>query len=227
MDAPGLGAREHHEALKGLALINRASGAAERIAGPILKMAREKGLGEIRILDVACGGGDVPLAVGEILGKQGLKVRVTLADKSETAIGEATLRARAGKAEADFVVGEVPQGLPERPRGGGDFDVVTNSLFLHHLSEEQAVAALGAMRERAGKLLVVSDLRRSLWGWIAAWVGCRFLSRSKIVHFDGPVSVRAAYSMDEMRRMAEKAGMGDAKIVRIFPWRMLLTWERP
>ena len=72
----------------------------------------------------------------------------------------------------------------------GSFDVVTNSLFLHHLPDSAAVMRLLAgMRQVAGRLMVISDLRRCRAGFAAAWLGCRVLSRSRVVHHDGPVSV--------------------------------------
>jgi 2-polyprenyl-3-methyl-5-hydroxy-6-metoxy-1,4-benzoquinol methylase len=108
------------------------------------------------------------------------------------------------------------------------FEVVTNSLFLHHLTARQVVETLAAMktRVRPGGILVVSDLRRAMMGYAVAWAGCRVLSRSALVHHDGPVSVRAAWSIAEMRSMAREAGLEGARITRAWPWRMMLVWER-
>jgi hypothetical protein len=42
---------------------------------------------------------------------------------------------------------------------------------------------------------------------VAAWTGCHLLSRSPIVHFDGPTSARAAWTRNELRTHAEHAGL--------------------
>jgi hypothetical protein len=106
------------------------------------------------------------------------------------------------------------------------FDVLTNSLFLHHLAErEQVVGLLAQMRRIAVRRVIISDLRRCRSGLVGAWIGCRVLSRSPIVHHDGPVSVRAAWTVAELQGMAERAGMSGAKIRSVRPWRMLLEWS--
>ena len=56
---------------------------------------------------------------------------------------------------------------------------------------------------------------------------CRVLSRSPVVHFDGPASVRAAYTLAELRSLADRAGLTGATVRPVFLCRMLLTWSRP
>jgi len=82
------------------------------------------------------------------------------------------------------------------------------------------------MRDAARHLVVVSDLRRTRLGYLFAWVGCRLLSRSRVFHVDGTRSVEAAFTMDEARRLAERAGLAGARIVARWPQRFLLTWRR-
>jgi hypothetical protein len=72
---------------------------------------------------------------------------------------------------------------------------------------------------------VISDLRRCSAGLIAAWIGSRVLSRSPIVHFDAPASVRAAWTLAELAEFASRARMRNVKVQRSWPWRMLLTWD--
>ena len=63
MDSPTLDHDEHRRALDGLRRLNRASRAAEAITQPLLAFARRNNLTSLSMLDVACGGGDVPIAV--------------------------------------------------------------------------------------------------------------------------------------------------------------------
>jgi 2-polyprenyl-3-methyl-5-hydroxy-6-metoxy-1,4-benzoquinol methylase len=229
MDAPDVEPGAHREALAGLRRINRASGTVGRMAGPILAWARKGGKTSIRMLDVACGGGDVPVGVAGVLRRAGISVELTLMDMSATALEEAASLGRAAGVSVACTQGAAPQGLP-----AGAFDVVTNSLFLHHLTARATVETLAAMKDRVtpgpgGGLLVISDLRRSVMGYVIAWAGCRVLSRSYLVHHDGPVSVKAAWTLAELRGMAQEAGLEEGRRLRVersWPWRMRLVWER-
>ena len=70
--------------------------------------------------------------------------------------------------------------------------------------------------ERAGqatrRAVLISDLRRSLVGFGIAWVIVRCLTTSPVVHVDGPRSVRAAYSLDEIGRIADRADRANRRI---------------
>jgi 2-polyprenyl-3-methyl-5-hydroxy-6-metoxy-1,4-benzoquinol methylase len=220
MDSPSLEEGEHARALAGLRRINQVSGVGERMLRPLLAWASEARVNRATLLDVACGGGDVPVALALAAKRCGLEFELTLLDRSAVALRQADRAARGAGVTCRTVCGDVAAGL-----GGERFDVVTNSLFLHHLDGPEVIAALGAMRVTARWGVVVSDLRRSAAGWAAAWVGCRLLTSSRVVHFDGPVSVRGAWTVAELAAMARAAGMAGAKIARCRPWRMMLTWQ--
>ncbi len=222
MDAPDLDQAVHRAALAGLERLNTASRAAQTMVQPILALARQRRLNRMRVLDVACGGGGVPTAIATLARQASVELELTLTDRSPTALQEAQRRTADSGFAGRCLQGEAPDQLPQ-----GSFDVVTNSLFLHHLSAAEVVGTLIAMRARTRRLLVVSDLRRSLLGWVVAWGACRMLSRSPIVHFDGPTSVRAAWTISEMRQMARQAGLDAAQVSNCWPWRMQLIWQNP
>lgn len=106
----------------------------------------------------------------------------------------------------------------------GGYDVYLSSLFLHHLDEGQAAGLLRRMAR--GRALLVHDLDRSRLGLLAAQVGTRFLTRSAVVHADGPQSVRNAYTAAEARSLAARAGLAGATVRRRWPFRWLLEWRR-
>lgn len=86
---------------------------------------------------------------------------------------------------------------------------------------------LAAMKAAAGRLVLVSDLVRGRLNLGLVTAACRALSRSPVVHFDGPASVRAAYTPAELRALADQAGLAGATVRPVFPCRMVLTWSRP
>ncbi len=107
----------------------------------------------------------------------------------------------------------------------GDYDVVFSSLFLHHLSEEQAVNLLQRMARASRRMVLISDLARCRLGWLAAYLATRVLTTSDVVHTDGPLSVEGAFTPEEALALAHRAGLHGATVIRRWPFRFLLTWR--
>jgi 2-polyprenyl-3-methyl-5-hydroxy-6-metoxy-1,4-benzoquinol methylase len=221
MDGPNVEAAAHARALRGLRRINAASHAAEALATPIIEYARRKNLSNISLLDIACGGGDVPIGVAGLLQRSGIEVNLTLLDRSSTALNLAADAAAAAGIPCRTIQADLTQAL-----NPGQFDIVTCTLFLHHISDpDQVVELLKQMREISRHLIVISDLRRGPLGLLIAWAGSRILSRSGIVHHDAPASVRAAWTIQELAEFARRADLTAARVQPCWPWRMLLTWQ--
>ena len=216
MDDPALDPAEHRRALAGLARLNRFSAGAAVLWPAIAKLAAELKR-TVRVLDVATGSGDIPCALVMRARRAGIALDVSACDVSPTAIEEATRRSSAVR----FFVHDA---LHERLPGG--FDVVTCSLFLHHLGDEEAVALLANMENAAGHMILVNDLARSRRNCCAVWFMCRVLTRSRVVWFDGPASVRSAFTPQEALALAERAGLSGATAELRFPCRFLLSWRR-
>jgi len=223
MDRPDMSAADHAEALAGLRRINAASKAAEKIAAPIIHLAKRKNLPRLSMLDIACGGGDVPLGVAKLARESGVEIDLTFLDRSQTALNVAAAAANDARIQCHCVCADLMDDWNH-----SNFDIVTCSLFLHHvLQPDRVVQLLQRMRTIARHILVISDLRRSPLGLLVAFAGSRILSPSAIVHHDAPASVRAAWTLRELNDFANRASLTGARIRRCFPWRMLLIWENP
>ena len=221
MDDPALEPAPHADALKALARINWLSGSDRILWKPLRTLARSVHGRTLRVLDVATGGGDVPIRLWQRALNAGLSLEFHGTDVSSTALRVAEEQSRAAGAPILFFRTDVhSDGLP------GGFDVIMCSLFLHHLSNEQALVILQKMRQSAGHMVLVNDLRRSVAGLFLAWMGTRVLTKSPVARVDGPLSVRAAFTTSEVRALAAKAGMANAEVRRRWPCRFLLTWRR-
>jgi 2-polyprenyl-3-methyl-5-hydroxy-6-metoxy-1,4-benzoquinol methylase len=219
MDDPGLEEQWHNDALRGLARINLVSGSTRILWGPIVALAREMPSRPLRVLDIATGGGDVPIRLALRARRAGLPIQVEGCDRSPVAIHHAQISASRHDVavrffELDALSGAIPPGQ----------DIVCCSLFLHHLAEDQAVCLLRHMAEATRRLVLVNDLARSRTGLLLAYAGTRLLSRSKVVHVDGPRSVRAAFTPEEALALAQQAGLSGATVERRWPCRYLLKW---
>lgn len=219
MDQPDLPVNEHRSALRSLARINWWSRSAAIVGSPIFHAARESSR-PLRVLDIASGGGDVLIRLARESERRRLAIEWTGCDISPTAVEFARQNAAAFGLPIHFVCGDAL-----REEIAGDYDVVMCSLFLHHLTEEQAVTLLSRMRALGNRVLV-NDLLRSRLGFWLAQIGCRVLSRSAVVHYDGPVSVQGAFTIAEVREFAARAGIPNAVFRRCWPERFLMDWSR-
>lgn len=221
MDQPDLRRVRHERALRGLARVNFWSNSAGILWPPLAELARRLHR-PIRILDVASGAGDVPLRLWRRAGRAGLDMRIDGCDLSPVAVDHARAAAEAAGADTQFFVQDV---LDQPPLSG--YDAVTCSLFLHHLDEAEAVGFLRWAAETAGSSVLVNDLERSGMGLALAHVAVRVLTTSDVVHVDGPRSVESAFTMEEARGLAERAGLRGAVVRWCWPFRYLLRWDRP
>jgi 2-polyprenyl-3-methyl-5-hydroxy-6-metoxy-1,4-benzoquinol methylase len=218
MDQPGLDPAHHAAALIGLRRVNRLSNTAGSLWGELAPLARSRSQ-PLRLLDIATGGGDIPIALWQKAKRAGLPIQIEGCDKSPTAIEQARQRAETAGADVRFFSLDVLTDMV--PTG---YDVATCSLFLHHLDEAEGVELLRRMAA-AARVVLVSDLVRCRTGWLMAYLGTRLLTRSPVVHVDGPLSVQAALTPDEALSMAARAGLEGATVRRCWPWRYILRWE--
>lgn len=218
MDAPGLDPGEHAHALRGLGRLNAAS-LADR---PIWLAMRgySRGVAPLRVLDVATGGGDVPARLQARAKRAGPAIDWHLCDVSPCALEVAKARLASVGAAAQCFVHDIVKAPPP-----GRYDVVLCSLFLHHLSWEDATAAVRHMAGVANHL-IISDLRRTGYGVALAALASRALSRSPIVHTDAVRSAHAAWTIGEASAIAQAAGLPGAHIRRVWPSRWILVWGR-
>ena len=223
MDQPEVDKDAHRHALDGLRTTNSICRTAQVIWRGITDLnIRPTGGQPLRVLDIAAGGGDVLLGLAKLASRQGVAMELHGCDINGTAVEYAQ---RAAKRAAVLNVGfsqlnALTDPLPK------DYDVLMCTLFLHHLSGIDATALLRRMAAAAKRGVIVDDLRRTRFGYFYAWAGGRLITRSHIVHTDGPLSVRAAFTISEARQLALDAGLRDACFQRHWPERFLMSWTK-
>ncbi|MEM9355729.1 MAG: methyltransferase domain-containing protein [Pseudomonadota bacterium] len=224
MDQPDLDERLHCDALRGLARLNWISYSARTLWQPIFEFAQQRRPSPsrpIRVLDIACGGGDVTVALWHLAAAANLPLSIVACDISQTAIDHAQQLSSERSADICFEKRDVLEDPPQNA-----FDIVASSLFLHHLTEVQAVALLRSMANATSHLLLINDLLRTRRGYAAAWFACRLLTRSPVVRVDGPRSVAGAYTIPEINGLCGQVPLPNARISRRWPERFLLEWKR-
>jgi 2-polyprenyl-3-methyl-5-hydroxy-6-metoxy-1,4-benzoquinol methylase len=219
MDDPTLDVTVHRQALAGLGRVNWWS-RTESVLWKAISIITPIADGPLRILDIASGGGDAAIGLAQRCQRSGQQVQIWGWDISPQAVRFATEQAQAaGLQNVTFAVRDAIEGTAS----GASFDVVMCTLFLHHLDPDDAIQLLMRMRSLATQQILVDDLRRTRLGYWLAWAGCRILTRSHVVHVDGPLSVGGAFTPDEALQLAHQAGLKTATIRNHWPQRFLLS----
>lgn len=216
MDQPDLDRARHGHALRGLATVNALSQSWRLPWTSLAAFAREHGV--IRVLDLACGGGDVTMRLARKAQRVKAEIEIEGCDMSPTALDIAKSRAEGFGApvaffQHDLLSGGIPAG----------YDVLVNSLFMHHWPGEDALDLLKNMRDEARLGVIVSDLNRTAAGYLASHIACRIVTRSSVVHYDAPRSVEAAFTPGEFAELAREAGFTNFTLRRQWPFRFLFV----
>lgn len=211
MDDPQLAAGEHVTALQHLSRLNRV-GAFNRILAAIPKSDRP-----LRILDIATGSGDLPRAIHHRFGD---RVEVHGVDFSEKAV------ALARSLSPDAITYHRRDVLKESLHDLGTFDVITISQFLHHLSAQEIVWLLKKLEPQCSKRMIIGDLRRCMIAWWGTYLFTRLITRSRVVHTDGLLSIQAGFTTKELRRMTKACGFHGAETRTHMVIRLFMVWDR-
>ena len=227
MDQPDLDRDQLECALRSLSRLNRWSASAGNLWPVLRDLAKQlQGTGQpnrpkpvtLRILDLATGAGDNPIRLALKARKENLPMQFAGCDVNPHSIEFASRRAQEAGVDIDwFVCNVLEDELP------ASYDVIMCSLYMHHLSNDEAAHLLGRMWQAANRTVVVCDLVRTRFGLLLAKAACRILTSSDVVQTDGPISVRAAYTIHEFSDIANQARILEYRIRRRWPARFLLT----
>jgi 2-polyprenyl-3-methyl-5-hydroxy-6-metoxy-1,4-benzoquinol methylase len=169
------------------------------------------------VVDVGGGRGDFAITLVRWARRRRQPVWVLVID-ADAATLAAARRRTAGYPEITLVQADATA-LPLR---GDAAHVAVAALTLHHLDHDAAVGCLAEMGA-ASALAVVNDLLRTRLSLALVWLTTRVLRLHPVSRHDGPLSVRRAYSADELALLAEKAGVRVR--IRRYPWLARLVAE--
>jgi hypothetical protein len=203
--------REIAAAVNDLGRVNRWFGGV-RTTDVLLRRATERtGKRELSLLDVAAGSGELPAAVRSRFIQNGVCITITLLDRAPTHL----------KGAVNAVVGDA-LATPFRDQ---QFDLVSSSLFVHHLQPAEVVSFVNESLRVARLAVIINDLRRSrlhLMATYAGWV----VFRSRLSRHDGPASVRRAYTVAELRVLLGQTQASRVEITKHFLFRIgAILWK--
>jgi SAM-dependent methyltransferase len=177
--------------------------------------------GPIRVLDVATGSADIPVALVKWARRRGIGIEMTAVDNHPGAIREAAIFTR----DYPEITVASADGF-SLPFEDGSFDIVLCNKVLHHFSEEDTVKALREIGRVAAIGYVVMDLRRSWVAWALISILSRLFTGNRLTRNDGPLSVLRSYTVPELDALADKAGLRGRRVVTEPFWRMVVTGRK-
>jgi SAM-dependent methyltransferase len=204
---------EAEASLRDLCRINRWFGGVATTRDMIERVAYATGKKSFSVLEVAAGFGEVSKAAGRQLAGRGITLDVTDLDRVRTHL----LRGNRAVVSDALAL----------PFPGCSFDLVSCSLFAHHL-EPADLARFAAEALRVARCAVlINDLVRHPLHLALVYAGFP-LMRSYVSRVDGLASVRRAYVPDEMRGIVASVAKPTPRveISRHFLFRMgVIAWK--
>jgi len=198
-----------------LRMFNRWFGGVATTRKLIERVASATGKKHFSVLEVAAGFGDVPKIAAQQLARKGITLEVTHLDRAASHLLPGN---RAVVADALAL-----------PFPDNSFDLVSSSLFAHHLEPDE-LARFAAEAQRVSRCAVlINDLIRHPLHVALVYAGFP-LMRSYVSRFDGVASVRRAYIPKEMWQILSSASLNGStprlEISRHYLFRMgVIVWK--
>ena len=189
LDSDHCPAPERETSLRDLCRINRWFGGVGTTRNLIERVSASSGQKHFSVLEVAAGFGEVPRAAAAQLAKKGITLDITDLDR---------LRSHLRRGHRAVVADALA--LPFRDEG---FDLVSCSLFAHHLDPAELAGFVTEASRVSRRAVLINDLIRHPLHLALVYAGFP-LMRNYVSRMDGVASVKRAYLPEEMRRMLSR-----------------------
>lgn len=216
MDLPGNPRELLVQDLRNLRIINRYLGGYRGIMKGLKRLVGKDRMSRFSLLDVGTGSGDIPKVIVQWARDRGIEARVVALEPEPVTAQEAVHQTQQWP-EITVIRGD---GIAP-PFKAASFDFVLSSQMLHHFSEDKSIALLKAWSRLARKAIVVSDLVRDPLAYWGIRVITQLFTRNEMTRFDGPLSVRRAFTLNEWRKLFREAAVGPFRLIPIFPYRQM------
>ena len=217
MDAPHVDAARLHGALRFIQRVNRWLGYSAVTLRHLDNLVRDIPRNRVlRILDVATGSADVPVAINIWAKRSDRRVEVVGLDLHQTTLDFAVTCAP----HVPLIRGDALQ----LPFDDGAFDIVMTNMFLHHLPTSTAANVLKEMDRVASHGVIAADLLRTAAAH--RWATLFTLTADAMVKHDARVSVKQAFTMSEAKALCDQAGLSGASVHKHFAHRFVITKKK-
>jgi hypothetical protein len=207
LDSGVCSARDAQGVLAVLGRVNRWFGGVATTQKMVDRVAQATGAKHFSLLEVAAGLGEVPEKVCAEVARRGITLDVTLLDRAQSHLpldscGNGKRIQQNPRIVADALA---------LPFGDGAFDLVSCSLFAHHLNAPLLAHFVREGLRVSRRALLINDLIRDPVHLALAYASFPIM-RSRVAWLDGLTSVRRAYVPDEIRSLLASAFSPEVRV---------------
>jgi ubiquinone/menaquinone biosynthesis C-methylase UbiE len=200
--------------LSDLRRVNQWFGGVGTTQSMIECVARKTGTRALSLLEVAAGAGDVPHFARERLKLNGIQLEVSLLDRASSHLKHHSNGMQAVTGDALAL-----------PFADASFDLVSSSLFAHHLGPPDLVRFVNEGLRVCRIAVLINDLIRHPLHLALVYAGWP-LYRGRLTRHDAPASVQAAYTQEEMLDTLRQTHAAMLDVRRHYLFRMAaVVWK--
>lgn len=204
-------AAEVAASLADLGRINRWFGGVRVLSRLVERVAARSGRRELTLLDVAGARGELPARAAAALRRKNIRLETTVLDRATTHLGPGN-RSVVGNALA----------LPFRD---ASFDLVSSSLFVHHLEPGEVRQFVNQALRVSRLAVLINDIRRHPVHLALVYAGMP-LYRSRLTRHDAPISIHRAYTPEEVRDLLGQTAATEVDVRTYYLYRMgAIAWR--
>ncbi|ACK71140.1 SAM-dependent methyltransferase [Gloeothece citriformis PCC 7424] len=171
---------------------------------------------QLSIYEIGSGGGDNLYAIYQWSKKQHIPLNLGGIDLKETCINFAQKTYKNFPMNwyiSDYKKWDV---IHQKP------DIIFNSLFCHHFTDEQLVEMFRWMKNNSNLGFFICDLHRHPLAYYSIKLLTQLFSKSYLVKNDAPLSVRRGFQKNELEILLNKAGIESYQIKWQWGFRYLI-----
>jgi hypothetical protein len=219
IDKPGIPFSDWEVCLHELNAVNTYLGGHKITVEGIKRIFDTSSLSKVVICEIGSGGGDNLKAIDAHCNKTKNKdhsIKYIGVDLNKACTDFASVNC--GKLNAEFICSDYRDvSFNQKP------DIIFNSLFCHHFTNEQLVEMLKWMKQNAVKGFFINDLQRHPFAYYSIKILTKIFSRSYLVRNDGPISVLRGFHKNEWQKLMSEAGIQQYSIQWRWAFRYLVV----
>lgn len=170
----------------------------------------------VHIAEIGSGGGDNLRVIYNWCHARNISVQLTGIDIRPECVSYAVMHTKG--LPINYIVSDYKEVmLYSKP------DIIFNSLFCHHFKEPDLVFMLKWMKENSKSGFFINDLHRNYFAFKSIKILTGLFSRSYMVKYDAPLSVRRGFTKEEWQSLFDEAGIKNASIQWKWAFRHLIV----
>ncbi|CAN5470655.1 hypothetical protein BH10ACI1_BH10ACI1_12920 [soil metagenome] len=208
---------EYERFLREIGFINRNLGDNRTLKKTLLREISQNNPQDFSVLDVGAGSGELLRTIVKYARRTNRKAQLfglELNERSAKSIMEKSINfSEIRSVRADVL---------NLPFADKSFDYTICSLFTHHFLDENVIKILKEINRVSRRNIFVMDLHRHPLAYFFYRIFCKVFRISQLVRHDGSLSILRSFKPNELRDLAQKAGIENISVERYFPFRIVL-----